>query len=568
MKAIEDKKTWWRESRFGMFVHWGLYSVMAKGEWVMYNSRIPVREYEKLAGQFHPKQFDPEAWVKLAQAAGMKYIVFTTKHHDGFSMFQTNVTDYNSVKATPFGRDAVAELASACEKHDIRLGLYYSHVREWHHPQAQSMEMINPETYGNFGNFWDYPDETLKNLQVYIDEFDIPQLKELLTHYGPLGMIWFDTASLIRPDQAQELLDCVRSLQPNCLVNSRIGDHVDFDYYSLGDDQVPDFNNGVDFETPMTICDFWGYNTMPGNRYRDAKEMIHQLIDIVSLGGNYLLNVGPDGDGVIPAEAQERLEEIGAWMRVHGEAIYATEASPFPAKPSWGRITRKADVLYLHVYQWRESLVLTGIQSQAVSVTCLDEPDMPIRWAQQSCGNLGYDTLTIHLPTNAPDAVVSVLKVQLDDLRVESRIIEADDGSLQLPACLATLHSIQGQPQATVNIAGVVQNWLSVDDSLRWECICQHPGTFAATVTMSSDYHGNWDFGHEVVLACNGQEVRAQLEDTGAPTGHYQRRTFKADSLRLDAPGQYTLTLRATHIQTTHRQGITLSMVRLNPVPA
>ena len=285
MENNNQKMSWWRESRFGMFIHWGLYSVMAKGEWVMYIDRIPVKEYEKLAGEFNPEQFDAQEWVKLAKATGMKYIVFTTKHHDGFSMFQTKVDSYNIVDGTPFKRDVVSELAKACEEHGIRLCFYYSHVREWHHPHAQSLEMISPAMYGNFGNFWDYTDENKKNLQVYIDEFDMPQLKELLTQYGPVGIIWFDTSSLIRPDQAQELIDWVRSLQPDCLVNSRVGHGADFDYYSLGDDQVPDFNKGVDFETPMTICDFWGYNTMPGNRYRDVLEMIRQLVDIVSLGG-------------------------------------------------------------------------------------------------------------------------------------------------------------------------------------------------------------------------------------------------------------------------------------------
>jgi alpha-L-fucosidase len=565
MKENENKK-WWSESRFGMFIHWGIYSLMAKGEWVMYVDRIPVKEYEKLADQFNPVNFDAEAWVKLAKDTGMQYIVITAKHHDGFSMFKTKVDRYNIVDSTPYGKDVMADLAKACQKHGIRLCFYYSHVREWRHPHAQSLEMKTPDRYGNYGNFWDYPDENKKNLQIYLDEFDKPQLKELLTQYGPIGVIWFDTPSLIRPDQAQEMIDVVKSLQPGCLVNSRVGENVEVDYYSLGDDEVPEFNNGVNFETPMTICHAWGYNNMPDNQYRGPNELLHQLIDIVSLGGNYLLNVGPDSTGVIPPEAQERLRSIGEWMRVNSEAIHGTVGSPFPAKPSWGRITAKDDTLYLHLYQWNESISLTGIKSKVKAIHLLADPGKTVTWSQKPCVTLGYDQLTIHLPEEASDPNVSVVKVQFEiPMSLETRIIEDDSGSIQLPACLSTVHSSSDEPQAQVNITGVVKSWTSTRDWFSWKVLCEHPGEFAVKITATTDFNASWDFGHQLVVEFSDQKNEVTVADTGIQTDRFQKRTYQAGRISIEKAGLYQIAVKAKMLINNNGQGFTLSMVKLEP---
>ena len=561
-----EKKTWWRESKFGMFIHWGIYSLKAKGEWVMYQDRIPVKEYEKLAGEFNPVLFDAEEWVKLAKDAGMKYIIITAKHHDGFSMFKTDVSQYNIVDGTPFGRDVMAELAQACQRHGLRLCFYYSHVREWRHPHAQSLEAMAPNKYGNYGNFWDYPEECKKNLQIYIDEFDKPQLKELLTQYGPIGSIWFDTPSLIRPDQAQEMIDLVKELQPDCLVNSRVGDFVDSDYHSLGDCEIPSFGTGVDWETPMTICDAWGYNDRTENRYRDVNELIHQLVDIASLGGNYLLNVGPDSMGIIPVQAQERLKSLGEWMKINGESIYAAKASPFPIKPSWGRITVKDETLYLHIYNWSQVITLTGIKCRVSAVKLLADPARTIQWSQEPCGALGYDRLTIHIQGEAPDENASVLKVQFEDnLQVETRIIEDDSGCIELPVCLSSIHATNGSPQLRVNITGVAKDWFSVEDWLSWEFLCAHPGEFDVLVTISSNFYGLWDFGHKIVVKCGDYENHLLIEDSGIPTNGYQQRTFDAGQIRIDSDGKHAISIKALSLACVKGQGFQLSSVKLQP---
>lgn len=560
----DDRLNWWRESRFGLFIHWGIYSLKAKGEWVMYNERIPVQEYEKLASDFNPVQFDAEAWVSLAKAAGMKYIVITAKHHDGFSMFRTEVSPFNIVDATPFGRDVMAELAIACRREGLRLCFYYSHVREWRHPQAQSLEAKAPNLYGNYGNFWDYPLECDKNLQVYIDEFDKPQLKELLTQYGPIGLIWFDTPSLIRPDQARELVDLVHEYQPDCLVNSRVGIGVDVDYHSLGDCEIPAFGTGVDWETPMTICDWWGYNTMAGNEYRSVGELIHQLVDIASRGGNYLLNVGPDATGTIPMEAQDRLRSVGEWMKLNQEAVYGTKASPFPMQPTWGRITAKGDALYLHVYHWQSQISLSGLKNKISRITLLADPDRPIAWSQTDAGSLGYTNLNIELDGAAPDAYDSVLRLQFaGELAIIEQIIADDQGMFELAASQAQIHSSAELPQASTTITGLAMNWLETADWFSWQILCGKPGDYDLTLTFQAGFHGLWDFDHELVAAIDGEELVYTVPDTGEARRSYQIRAFQAGRIRINTPGQHTVTLRARNISKINRQGVQLASVQL-----
>ena len=321
--AKEARLNWFRDAKYGLFIHWGLYAIPAGewkgrrslglGEWIMNRSQIPVREYEPLAAQFNPVKFDADAWVQLAQDAGMKYIVITSKHHDGFAMFKSKVSNYNVVDATPFKRDVLKELADACARRGMRLGFYYSQSQDWHEPNGT-------------GNTWDFGPDEKKDYDQYLRGKAEPQVRELLTGYGPVALIWFDTPRMMTGDRAQRFADIVRSLQPNTLIDGRLG--TEGDYRSTGDNVIPSDPSGEAWETPATINDTWGYRKDDTN-WKSPGQIVFKLVDIVSKGGNYLLNVGPMADGTIPQPSQDILHTVGRWLKVNGEAIYGAHSTPF-----------------------------------------------------------------------------------------------------------------------------------------------------------------------------------------------------------------------------------------------
>jgi alpha-L-fucosidase len=395
----DPRLDWWREAKFGLFIHWGLYAIPAGvwrgkevpgiGEWIMLHARIPVREYEQLAAQFSPTRYDAREWVALAKAAGQKYIVITSKHHEGFCLFDSRVTDYDVMGASPFGRDILAELADECARQGIRLGFYYSQTQDWHHPDGD-------------GNDWDY-DESQKDFAGYIEDYVKPQVTELLTNYGPVGLIWFDTPKGITAEQSRSLLELVHTLQPDCLVCGRVGNALG-DYASAGDNMIPDVQMQVDFETPATINDTWGFKLNDHN-WKSTEQLIRHLVDIVSKGGNYLLNVGPTADGVIPEPSVERLRGMGRWLEVNAEAIYGTRPGPIQGQ-AWCRTTAKDGVIYLHVLDWPADGVLTlrGLECTPSAAYLLSDPSqaaLPL----QCQGEL----VTITGPTVAPDPAASVV---------------------------------------------------------------------------------------------------------------------------------------------------------------
>ncbi len=412
----DARMDWFRNAKFGMFIHWGVYSVPAGefqdkktfGEWYLEESKMPVSQYEKFRDQFNPVKFDAKQWVALAKEAGVKYLVITSKHHDGFAMFDTKLTDWG-IMSTPWKHDPIKDLAAECKKAGITFCLYHS-IMDWHHPDYTPRRAWNDVAKGD-------PD-----FDRYV-KFMKGQLKEVVTQYGPLGILWFDGEweNTWTQDRGKDLYAYCRSLQPDIIVNNRVGkNRQGMQGLSVGDDIVGDYGTpeqeipasglpGVDWESCMTMNDHWGYNKNDQN-WKSSEKMIRMLIDIASKGGNYLLNVGPTAEGLIPAPSVERLQAIGKWMKVNGDAIYGTTAGPFPKSPAWGRVTQKPGKLFLHVFDWPKDQKLTvpALGGKKISAAYLlaDANRAPLPVISNS------DSIEIKLPTAAPDPVASVVVLE------------------------------------------------------------------------------------------------------------------------------------------------------------
>ena len=419
LEENEDRMVWWREARFGLFLHWGLYAVPAgewgdddrHAEWILTTARIPLEQYEELVPRFDPVRFDADAWVRMAKEARMKYVVVTTKHHDGFALFDSRVSDYD-VMATPFARDVMAELADACRRHGLRISWYHS-IMDWHH--ADYLPRRDWEERSAEGADFD-------RYVAYLHA----QVTELLTNYGDVGVMWFDGEweATWNHERGRALYDLCRSLQPDVIVNNRVDvGRAGMEGFTEGGARAGDFGTpeqtvpdtgvpGVDWETCMTMNANWGYNAADRD-WKPAGELVRKLVDIASKGGNFLLNVGPKADGTFPDEAVERLAAIGAWMDVNAEAIHGTEASPVE-RPEWGCVTTRRlqggdTLLYLCVFDWPADgrLVLAGLGNELREARLLGAPERTVE-VRRGSGELAF-----LLPGAAPDPHASVLAVRV-----------------------------------------------------------------------------------------------------------------------------------------------------------
>ncbi|MGC8667133.1 MAG: alpha-L-fucosidase [Chthonomonadales bacterium] len=502
---------WWREAKFGMFIHWGIYSVpaSAKGgaEWYFYGTRMQVKDYEKFASQFDPVKFDAAKWVRTAKDAGMKYIVITSKHHDGFCMFDTKLTDYCITKATPFKRDPMKELARECRKQGIRLCFYYS-IMDWHHPDYLPRRPWEADTRPADG----------ADLNRYI-EYMKGQLRELLTHYGPIGVLWFDGGWEHNEKELHslEVNRMIRSIQPGILINDRNRLPEDF---STPEQTIPAgaMPNGRLWETCMTINDTWGY-TRDNTNWKSTTDLVHKLIDIASKGGNFLLNVGPTDLGEFPQPIVDRLEGIGAWLKANGQAIYGTTQSPFRKLPFDGRCTRKGNILYLHVFTWPEGgLTLEGLKTKVLSARALKSGERLAFTEEPNSSGEGPSVLRIARPSEL-DPIATVVELRLAgppvvDVAALGAVKPAADGSLVLKAADAAIHGQAQYEQG--NGHDNIGFWTHPEDFVTWTVDAPTGGRYDVVLEWAApeDNAGSrFNLGVE-----GGERLHGTVEATGTWT--------------------------------------------------
>jgi alpha-L-fucosidase len=417
----EARMKWWEEARFGMFIHWGLYAVPAgtyrgvtssnhNGEWIMENLDIPIAEYENFATHFNPTAYNAKQWVRIAKDAGMKYIVITTKHHDGFCLWDSKLTDWDIVDATPYKKDLLKPLAEACREAGIKLCFYHS-IMDWHHPDAQAVW----EPYYSSGRT---NKRANPNFPDYIENYMKPQLHELLTNYGDIGVMWFDGEWIhaYTSEMGKDVDQYIRSIQPNLIVNNRVdkgrqgyqGMNTTGNFagdFGTPEQQIPDTGMpGLDWESCMTMNNTWGFRTDDKNWKTDA-DLIHKLIDVVSKGGNFLLNVGPTAKGQIPHPSVKRLKTMGKWLRVNGEAIHGAGASPVGCPP-WGRYTTKGNTVYAHVFEWPKNgtLRIEGIGKVKSAQILTASGKKPVEYVKGE----------LKLKGSAPSRFASVIALELE----------------------------------------------------------------------------------------------------------------------------------------------------------
>ncbi|MBO5762713.1 MAG: alpha-L-fucosidase, partial [Lentisphaeria bacterium] len=502
------QENWFQEARFGLFIHWGIYSVPAGvwkgreiprlGEQIFRFAQIPAAEYETIAGNFNPEKFDADLWMKMAADAGMKYVVFTAKHHDGFAMFDTDASDFCVTKATPFGRDIVRELAEACRKYGMVFCLYYSQRQDWHEPDGVWAEWE--------GQFPEPVEKREFDVTRYFNAKALPQMRELLTQYGPLGLIWYDTPVDMTEEQSRIFADLVHELQPDTLVCSRVGNDCG-DYEVLGDNEFPYCPDDLGGEVPATMNHTWGYKSWDHD-WKNAGDLLYSLIRSVANGCNYLLNVGPMATGEFPAESIRLLKELGDWMKINGTGIYGNTSVPFAVPPEDMMVTAKDDHIHLFFdnQKWCANgiCVLEGICNDAISAVLPAAPDVKLTVEKRN------GALVISgLPAAAPGAWFSMIDITLDGtVMPEKQLIQSQSGTVTL---LSGRARVESHGNLGLDAKGLPVFFHPGNGRLVWDFQVNEPGKFRVEILCNRHWSEQWVDGIVLGWSLDGAEHRKLL---------------------------------------------------------
>lgn len=561
-KNVNPRAEWFIDARFGMFIHWGIYSGAEgvwKGEklrhnnnyaeWIYYRNRIDKDEYASILNRFKWDDINPEEWVILAKQAGMKYITFTAKHHDGFALWDSKVGNYDLGDYTSPKRDIVKELAEACAKHDMKLGLYYSHWVDWEHP------------YG-----WDHSKEIYGISEQQYDEYwqnkVIPQMRELLTNYGDISMIWFDmwlhhSEAIVTKEQLLQLKGLIRELQPNCLVNSRLGlsieEDSDIDYKTLGDNQLGETKEDFPWQTPATVAHSWGFSATE-NEWKSTSTLLKALVENVSLNGNMMLNIGPRANGDVPHEISQRLKEMGQWLAVNGSSIYGAQAFDLDkSMHDWGHITfKKGDdgktLVYLHVYNWplNRQLPVTGIKTKPAKAYLLADK-------QKADLKFSFDDIIIgiELPEMQPDNYISTVVLEFDTYpETDSKLVaKSVYGGYSLNLSNMS-QSIDKSLIIDSEQYGTVPKHLNLkkNSTFQWRIYVEKPMNL--NVDVSYSYQGESNKNRITVEAADIEITRQVLPTgrvVGEPNSDWHIDSFNSHrigEINISQPGYYDISLK------------------------